>query len=113
MACKLRPVPDTLEFEATISDTVTIFVDDPKVLLIEKAKYAGKDIPIKNPPVKSIGFDIVGGRNTLEVVCVFSHGTQGNGELREDCGAGKSQSVRDVPGTEPLQDIIITGKKNA
>ena len=113
MACKLTPVPDTLEFEAASDDTITVFVDDAKVLMIQRAKYAGKDIPIQKPPVKSIDFTVVEGRQTLEVVCIFSKGTKVDGKLKEDCGAGKSQVIRDVPATEPLQDIVITGKKNA
>jgi hypothetical protein len=113
MARKLTPVPDTLEFGANVGDTVTVFVSDANTLLIQRARYADKEIVIASPPTKSIAFSIVEGRQTLEVVCVFSTGTAGNGQLQQDCGGGNSQPVRDVPGTEPLQVIIITGKKNA
>jgi len=41
---------------------------------------------------------------------VFTASTNGNGELREDCGGGESHFIRPLFGDEPLQLIRITGK---
>ena len=110
MACKLAGIVDSPDFEATQGDQVKLVINDHiGTVLIAKAEYAGNQLVPAGQAVSTIQFTVGAGRNTLKLVFVFSAGTIGRAELREDCGGGDSQFLRDVSGDEPFQFIRIIG----
>ena len=70
-------------------------------VLIEKADYNGAQLVPDGSAVWQIEFTAAG-RHTLKLVFVFSPDTSARGELREDCGGGSSQLLREVDASEPL-----------
>jgi hypothetical protein len=109
--CKLRPDPNLPQFEAATGDHLRLFTHDHiGLVLIAKAEYAGTQLVPAGQAVNAIELDVLAGRNTLKLVFVFSASTNGQGELREDCGGGESQLVRPLVGDEPLQLVKIIGR---
>lgn len=110
MACTLKPVIDSPDFEAqTDQKAVLVTKDLIGSVLIAKAAYAGSELVPAGQATSKIELTVANGRNTLKLVFVFTAGTSGRGELREDCG-DDSQFLRDVAGSEPFQLIRIIGK---
>jgi hypothetical protein len=111
MACKLIPVPDTSEYQAPTGAQVTIVTKDHiGQVLMSKAEYAGAQLVPAGQALSQIQLTVAQGPKALKIVCVFSASTHGRGELREDCGGGDSQFLRELPGDEPFQVVRITGK---
>lgn len=109
MACSLKPIPNSPDFEAATGANVTLTMNDHiGTVLIAKAEYAGKQLIPAGQALATITFGVVGGSNRLAMVFVFSAGTGGVSELREDCG-GSFQHLRDITGDEPFQSITIVG----
>ena len=109
MPCKLKPIPNTTDFEAPKGVSVTLVtkahIGD---VLISRAEYGGKQLVPDGTAVSKLTFTILPDRNTLKLVCVFSATTSGRGELREVDGSD-SQFLRDLPGTEAFQMMRIVG----
>src|SRR5262245_26299503 len=111
MACKLRPVPDSPDFESSTGEKVSLFVSDHVgTVLIAKAEYGGKQLVPAGQAMSKIQLDVAPGRTTLKLVCVFTASVTGRGELREDCDGNDSHFIRNLAGDEPLQLIKIIGK---
>lgn len=109
--CRLQEVPTTPDFEAETGANVNLFTHDHVgAVLIAKAEYAGEQLVPAGQAVSKIAFVTAAGRNTLKLVFVFSASMTGQGELREDCGAGDSHFLRALNGDEPFQMIRIIGK---
>ena len=112
MACKLKLVPNTSEYEAPVNADITIAtIDHIGQVLMSKADYAGKQLVPAGQALSQVTLTVVEGPKTLKLVCVFSASTHGRGELREDGGGTESQFLRELPGDEPFQVIRITGKQ--
>jgi hypothetical protein len=110
MACTLKPVVDSPDFEArTGQKAVLVTKDHIGSVLIAKAEYAGAQLVPEGQAAAKIELTVAAGRNTLKLVFVFTASTSGRGELREDCGGGDSRFLRDVDGSEPFQMIRIIG----
>ena len=110
MACSLKPIVATTDFEAATGANITLTMNDHiGVVLIAKAEYAGTQIVPAGQALATITFRVVAGSNRLSLVFVFSAGIAGVSELREDCG-GSFQHLRDITGDEPFQSITIVGK---
>lgn len=108
-ACQLRPVAGTPDFEATTGATVSLFTHDHVgQVRIAKAEYGGA-LLVPNGQATKLSLTVKAGTNTLKLVCAFTATTNGNGELREDCGSD-SHFIRALFSDEPLQLIRITGK---
>jgi hypothetical protein len=111
MACKLSQVPNSVAYDAHTGDQVTLVTKDHiGVVLIHKAEYAGNQLVPTGQALSQLQFTVAAQRNTLKLVFVFSASSTGRGELREDCGQGSSQFLRDVSGTDPFKAIAINGK---
>ena len=109
MACSLKPIANSPDFQAATGANVTLAMNDHiGIVLIAKAEYAGKQLVPAGQAVATITFAVVSGSNRLALVFVFSAGTTGVSELREDCG-GSFQHLRDVTGDEPFLSITIVG----
>ena len=109
MPCRLSSVPP--DFTGPAGQQVTLVtMDHIGTVLIAKAEYAGTSLVPAGQAVSRIQFPIAAGRNTLKAVFVFTASTTGRGELREDCGDGTSQFIRDLSGDEPLQLVTIRGQ---
>jgi hypothetical protein len=110
MACSLKPVVDSPNFTAATDANITLAMNDHiGLVLIAKAEYAGTQLVPAAQAVATITFKVVAGSNRLALVFVFSAGTAGVSELREDCG-GSFQHLRDINGDEPFQSITIIGQ---
>ena len=110
MPCKLRPVPNSTEFEGPSGASVTLVTKNHiGDVLINKAEYGGQQLVPDGQAVSKLTFKILPDRNTLKLVVVFSASTSGRGELRESAD-GDSQFLRDLMGSEPFQILRITGK---
>jgi hypothetical protein len=111
MACILKPVVDSPDFEAPTDQTAVLVTKDHiGSVLIAKAEYAGAQLVPQGQAVAKIELTVAAGRNTLKLVFVFTAGTAGRGELREDCGDGDSHFLRDLDGSEPFQMMRIIGR---
>lgn len=109
-ACKLRRIPDSPDFTAATGASLTLFTHDHVgSVLISKAEYGGRQLVPAGTAVSKITFTVLQARNTLKLVFVFSASITGQGELREDCGAGESQFLRALHGDEPFQLVRIIG----
>ncbi len=110
MACKLIPIANTPNFQAPINDDVTFAMNDHiGSVLVSKAEYNGQQLVPAGTAVASFDLKVASGSNRLILVFVFSAGTTGASELREDCGGGNFQHLRDITGDEPFQSITIVG----
>jgi hypothetical protein len=109
MPCKLKPVPNTTDFEAPKGASVTIVTKNHiGDVMISSFEYGGKQLVPAGTAVSKVTFTVLPDRNTLKVVSVFTASTAGRGELREADGSD-SQFLRDLPGTEPFQMMRIIG----
>jgi hypothetical protein len=109
MACSLKPTANSPNFEAASGSNVTLTMNDHiGTVLIAKAEYAGKQLVPAGTALATITFGVVTGSNRLAMVFVFSAGTTGVSELREDCG-GSFQHLRDINGDEPFLSLTILG----
>jgi len=109
MPCKLKPVPNSTDFEGPKGASVTIVTKNHiGDVLISSAEYGGRQLVPAGTAVSRLTFPVLPDRNTLKVVCVFNASTSGRGELREVDGSD-SQFLRDLIGTEPFQMMRITG----
>jgi hypothetical protein len=110
MACSLKPIPDTLDYNAPVDADVTLKMNDHiGMVFIAKAQYDNKQLVPAGTAVSSIQFKVVAGKNRLALVFVFSAGTAGVSELMEVCSAKESKHIRDIIGSEPFQSIAIVG----
>lgn len=110
MPCKLKPIPDSPDFEGPIGAEVTIVTKNHiGEVLILKADYAGQPLVPPNQAITEISFKVKKERNSLKLVCVFSASINGVGELRESAKPD-SQLLRPLTGDEPFQLIRIMGK---
>ena len=110
MACILKPIPDSSDFEGPTGKTVTLVTADHiGSVMFAKAEYAGESFVPDGQAVSEISFPIVAGRKTVKMVFVFTASTAGIGELREDASPD-SQFLRSLMGSEPFQAMRITGK---
>lgn len=111
LACKLREVVDSPDFEAPAGETVRLFTHEHVgAVLISKAEYGGKQLVPAGQAVSEIELEVLPDRHTLKMVFVFSASISGRGELREDCGDDNSQFLRALVGDEPLQLLRIVGR---
>ena len=109
MPCKLKPIPDSPDFEGPAGETVTIVTKDHiGVVLIAKAEYVGQQLVPPNQAVAQLSFTVAKDKNSLKLVCVFTASLTGVGELRESAPPD-SQLLRPVSGDEPFQLIRIIG----
>jgi hypothetical protein len=109
MACSLKPIADSPDFEAATGASVTLAMNDHiGTVLIAKAEYAGKQLVPAGQALATITLSVVSGSNRLALVFVFSAGTAGVSEMREDCG-GSFQHLRDITGDEPFLGMTIVG----
>jgi hypothetical protein len=109
--CKLRSIPDSINFEADTGEKIVLFTHDHVgIVLFAKAEYGGEQLVPAGTATSRIEFDVLEGRNTLKMVFVFSASISGRGELREQCGDDDSQFVRALAGDEPLQLLPIVGR---
>jgi hypothetical protein len=110
MACKLKPIKDSPDFEGPATQRVTVGTKDHiGSILIAKAEYAGAQLVPDGQAVSHVSFAIAQGQNTLKFVFVFTASTHGVGELREDAPPD-SQFLRSLNGDEPFQAIRINGE---
>lgn len=110
MPCKLKPIPDTSDFEGPANEQITLVTKDHiGMVLIAKAEYAGSQLVPSGQAVSQIAIDIVPGAKTLKLVFVFTASTSGVGELREDAPPD-SQFLIALNGDEPFQAFKIVGK---
>jgi hypothetical protein len=85
MACSLKPVVDSPDFEAATGANITLAMNDHiGTVLISKAEYAGKQIVPAGTAVATITFGVAGGSNRLALVFVFYAGTARVSEVREE-----------------------------
>jgi hypothetical protein len=110
--CRLREIPQTLDFEGPSGATVKL-VTKGQVgdVLIAKAEYGGKALVPAAVAVSEISFDLLPDRNTLKLVFVFEASVAGRGELREDCGNDDSHFLRALRGDEPFQIVRLFGRE--
>ena len=109
MPCKLKPAPNSTDFEGPKGVSITVVTKNHiGDVLINKAEYGGRQLVPDGQAVSKLEFPILPDRNTLKLVFVFSASTTGRGELREVDG-GDSQFLRDLVGTEPFQMMRIIG----
>ena len=110
MPCKLKPIPDSPDFEAPTGTSVTIVTSNHiGEVLIAKAEYAGKQLVPPNMAVAQLQLQVARDKNSLKLVCVFTASVKGVGELRESAPPD-SQLLRPLVGDEPFQLIRIVGK---
>ena len=110
MALKLKPIPNSPDFEGATGASVTIVTKEHiGAVLIAKAEYAGKQLVPPNQAVTELSFTVAKERNSLKLVFVFSASISGVGELRESA-TPDSQLLRPLNGDEPFQLIRIIGK---
>ena len=110
MPCKLKPIPDSPDFEGPVGAEVRIVTKNHiGEVLILKADYAGQQLVPPNQAITEVSFKVKKDRNSLKLVCVFSASINGVGELRESAKAD-SQLLRPLTGDEPFQLIRIIGK---
>ena len=110
MPCKLKLIPATTDYNGPKGQQVTLVTHNQigQVLII-KAEYGGKDLVPEGTAVSKLTFTVLPDKVTLKVVAVFSAGSGGRGELREDGGGGDSQFLRDLTGTDPFRMMRIFG----
>lgn len=110
MPCKLKSIPDSPDFEGPTGQDVTLVTNDHiGAVLIAKAEYARVSLVPAGQAVSTLTLTVKPDRNTLKLVFVFTAGTGGRAELREQAGPD-SQFLRDIAGDEPFQAIKIIGK---
>jgi hypothetical protein len=110
MPCKLKPIPDTSDFEGPANEPITLVTKDHiGSVLIAKAEYAGAQLVPTGTAVSELSFNIAPGPKTLKLVCVFTASTSGVGELREDAPPD-SQFLIALNGDEPFQAFKLVGK---
>lgn len=110
MPCKLKPIPDTSDFEGPANEQITLVTKDHiGSVLIAKAEYAGAQLVPAGQAVSQLSFNIAPDAKTLKLVCVFTASTSGVGELREET-TPDSQFLIPLNGDEPFQAFRIVGK---
>ena len=110
-ACLLRLSPGSPNADAPTGKKVTLLAQDVAgAVLFSRAEYGGKALVAPGKPVSKIEFEVAAGSKTLRMVFVFSGGSAGRGELREDCGAGSSQLIRPIAGDDPSQLMKVVGR---
>lgn len=110
MACSLKSIPHSTDFEAPVGSTVTLTLNDHiGTAFFAKAQYMGKQLVPAAQAVTSVTFDVAKDSNRISMVFVFSASTAGVSELDEACGGGSVQHLRDITGAEPFQSIRIVG----
>ncbi|MCX6619002.1 MAG: hypothetical protein NTZ98_23255 [Acidobacteria bacterium] len=114
MACHLRERPHSIDFDATVGDKVTLIAEDHiGNVMIAKAKYGDTDLVPDGTAVSRLDFTVAAGSVVMVLIFVFSAQEAGEGALREDCGGGSTQLLRDVSGDEPKVSFRINGKAAA
>ncbi|MEO5740522.1 MAG: hypothetical protein ABIS29_08010 [Vicinamibacterales bacterium] len=108
MPCKLKPIPDTTDFEGPKGILVRLVTKNHiGDVLISSAEYAGRQLVPEGQAVSKIEFSMMSDRRTLKLVAVFS-ASNGRGELREVDGAD-SQFLRDLISSDGFQMMRIIG----